>query len=65
MQVVIDQFSEDCAIVELPDRKTALLPRSLIPIEAIVGDILEIHVLVEETKKKRNEIIIRINDLFE
>lgn len=65
MQVVIDQFSEDCAIVELPDRKTALLPRSLVPIEAIEGDILEIHVLVEKTKKKRNKIKTLINDLFE
>lgn len=65
MKFVIDRFEGDYAIVELDDKTIAEIPRILIPKEAKEGDVLEIRVDVEETKKRKNEINNLMDELFE
>ncbi|HEY8464174.1 MAG TPA: DUF3006 domain-containing protein [Bacillota bacterium] len=52
MQVIIDRFEAEYAVVELPDRTTALLAKVLVP-EAREGDLVEIVVNKKATIKRK------------
>ncbi len=57
MRVIIDRFEGDYAVVELEDRSTANLPRSLVPSSAREGDVLVIEIdrNMTEERRKRNQ----------
>jgi len=61
MRVIIDRFEGDYAVVEMEDRSTANLPRSLVPPGAKEGDVL----LIEIDKKATAERKKRIRELME
>ncbi|MEQ8189104.1 MAG: DUF3006 domain-containing protein [Candidatus Eremiobacterota bacterium] len=64
MKVIIDRFEENYAVVELSDKKTVDLPRELIPEGAEEGDVLDITVDYEETKKRKEEIADLVEDMW-
>ncbi len=56
MRVIIDRFEGDYAVVELEDRSTANLPRSLVPLGAKEGDVLVIEIDRNATEERRKRI---------
>lgn len=63
MQVIIDKFEGDFAVVELPDKTTANLPKVLIP-EADEGDVLDISVNKKETEERTKTIRSLMKDVW-
>ena len=63
MQVIIDRFEEDYAVVELPDKNMINVPRILFP-EAQEGDVIKIIVDNEEINKRKEEITALSDNLF-
>lgn len=55
MQVIIDRFEGKFAVVELPDRTMANIPRILLP-EAKEGDVINISIDVAATEVRKNKI---------
>ena len=55
MNVIIDRFEGDFAVVELPDGSFADLPRALVPAGAGEGSVLRIETDAAETEKRRRE----------
>jgi len=65
MRVIIDRFEGDYAVVELEDRSTANLPRSLVPPGAKEGDVLVIEIDKNATKERRKRIQRLIEELWQ
>lgn len=65
MEVIIDRFEGDFAVVELETREMVDLPRKLVPIDAAEGDVLEIRVNKKETQHRRERIEKLCEDLWE
>lgn len=63
MQVIIDKFEGDFAVVELPDKTTVNLPKVLIP-EADEGDVLDISVNKKETEERTKTIRSLMKDVW-
>lgn len=64
MNVTIDRFEGAYAVVELSDRTMVDMPKILIPSNAKEGDIIEIKINSEETKKAKDDIRNLINDVW-
>lgn len=65
MDVIIDRFEGDFAVVELETREMVDLPRKLVPTDAVEGDVLEIKVNKKETESRRKRIEKLCEDLWE
>ena len=63
MKVIIDRFEGDWAIVELDLEKFVSIPRELVP-NAKEGDVVEIIIRKDETKKRKKHINHLVNKLF-
>lgn len=63
MKVIIDRFEGDYAIVELDVGKFVHLPKVLVP-DAKEGDVVEIRVNSDETKKRKEHITQLMDNLF-
>jgi len=59
MQVIVDRFEGNFAVVELPNKEMIDVPLVLFP-DAKQGDVIEIIINHDETNKRKK----RINDLF-
>lgn len=55
MQVIVDRFEGNFAVVELPDKTMINVDRRLLP-GAKEGDVVEIKILQEKTKQRRDAI---------
>ena len=55
MNVIIDRFEGGFAVVELPDKTTANIPRDLLP-DASEGDVVTISVNRAATEERRQRI---------
>ncbi len=64
MKVIIDRFEENYAVVELSDKKTVDLPVELVPEGAEEGDVLDITIDYEETKKRKEETSDLMEDMW-
>jgi hypothetical protein len=64
MQVIIDRFEGNFAVVELEKGKFINLPRLLVP-GAREGDVVDISVNASETAKRRKNIEKLMDNLFE
>ena len=64
MNVIIDRFEGDFAVVELENKKIANMPQQLIPIGAEEGTVLTITINNDETEKRRAGISRLIKDLW-
>ena len=56
MKVIIDRFEGDFAVVEISKTQYANLPKSLVPLQAKEGDVINIELDRAETKKRKEEI---------
>lgn len=65
MKVTIDRFEGDYAIVELDDKRTVDMLKILIPEEAKEGDIIEIKINIEDTKERKKNMKILMEELWE
>lgn len=63
MKVIIDRFENDLAVVEIKEGIYANIPKILIP-NAKEGDVINISIDNEETKKREEEINNLMNQLF-
>jgi Protein of unknown function (DUF3006). len=66
---IIDRFEEEFVVVELETKKLINIEKNKIPIEAIVGDVLNIGnyitVDLKETEKRKKYIEKLTEDLWE
>lgn len=63
MELVIDRFEGDYAILELSLGRFVEIPRELVP-DAKEGDIVKIIVNKESTKRRKKEISDLVDNLF-
>lgn len=64
MQVIIDRFEGEYAVVEIDSGNFVNLPKILIP-DAHEGDVVDIIINTEETSKRSENIQNLMDDLFE
>lgn len=65
MKVIIDRFEGEFAVVELPDRKMVNMPKVLLPKQAREGDVIDIKINIEETKKQNDSIRKLMDEVWE
>ncbi|MCG1011648.1 DUF3006 domain-containing protein [Tepidanaerobacter sp. GT38] len=65
MNLIIDRFEGEYAVVELPDKTLANIPKKALPEEAAEGDIITITVNKRETEKQKEKIRKMADDLWE
>ena len=65
MNLIIDRFEGDYAVVELPDRTFVNIPKKALPEEAKEGDIITITVNKSETERRKDNIRKLADDLWE
>lgn len=53
VQLIIDRFEGNIAIVELADKSIASIPKSVLPPQAKEGDVIRIEVDTVETSKRK------------
>lgn len=63
MQVIVDRIENDMLVLELDVGKTISVPRILIP-DAKEGDIVDITINKEETKKENDKVQKLVDELF-
>lgn len=64
MQVIIDRFEGNFAVVELENKERISMPKSLVPKGAKEGDIIDIVINEALTKKRREQMGNRLKDLW-
>ena len=64
MQVIIDRFEGDYAVVELPNKDMIDVPKVLFP-HAKQGDVIDVIINKKETKKRKKKIANLFNKLKE
>jgi hypothetical protein len=65
MNLIIDRFEGEYAVVELPDKTCVNIPKKALPEEAAEGDIIKIAVNKREAEKRKNKIQKIADDLWE
>jgi len=65
MNLIIDRFEGEYAVVELPDKTLANIPKKALPEEAAEGDIITIAVNKIETAKRKEKVRKMVEDLWE
>ena len=55
LKIIIDRFEGDFAVVELEDKSFVDMPMALVPEGSKEGDVLEIQINQEETKRLKEE----------
>ncbi len=63
MEVIIDRFEGEYAVVEITKGKMVNMPKVLVP-DAKEGDVIKIIVDKEATKKRQEHVKDLVNDLF-
>lgn len=64
MKWIIDRFEGEYAVCELPNGKTADIPRAAIPDNSREGDVIVITIDKSETDKRKEKIDGLMNSLF-
>lgn len=64
MKVTIDRFEGDYAVVETQEKNIFNIPKALLP-HAKEGDVINIEIDEEETKKRTLHIKQMMDDLWE
>jgi ribosome recycling factor len=64
MEVIVDRFEGDYAVVEIAIGKCVNIPRVLVP-DAKEGDIIKIEIEKKETEKRKKYIKDLMNNVFE
>jgi hypothetical protein len=64
-RLIVDRFEGEYAIVELPDKTMINILKTILPDEAVEGDIIEIRIDREETKNRKDQIKNLVNELWE
>ncbi|MBP1927152.1 hypothetical protein J2Z76_003025 [Sedimentibacter acidaminivorans] len=65
MKIIIDRIEENFFVVELENKEMINIPKSIIPTNAKVGDVISIEVDVNETEERKEKIINLMNELWE
>lgn len=65
MNIIIDRFEGNFAVVELEDKRMINMPRELVPEEAKEGDILVIQISLEKTEDLKRKIEEEVEGLWE
>lgn len=64
MNVIIDRFEGDFAVVEIDTAQFVNLPKKLLPPKAKEGDVVSIEINEKETKKREQGIAKLMNDVW-
>ena len=65
MEFIIDRFEGEEAIIEVAIGEFVSIPKILLPISAKEGDVINITINENSTKKRKEHITSLMNDLFE
>jgi len=65
MKIIIDRIEENFFVVELENKEMINIPKSIIPTNAKVGDVISIEVDANETEERKEKIINLMNELWE
>lgn len=65
MNLIIDRFEGEYAVVELPDKSMVNIPKKALPADAGEGDIIQVIVNKSETEKREEEIKKLAQDLWQ
>jgi len=65
MNLIIDRFEGEYAVVELPDKTFVSIPKKAIPEEAKEGDVITVTVNKKETDSRKNRIQRMARDSWE
>lgn len=63
MQLVVDRIEDEYLVVELEDGTIIDIPKEIVP-NAKEGDIIDIYVNEQQTKKRKEEVKKIMDDLF-
>lgn len=63
MKAIIERFEGDIAVIEIDKGNFAHMDRKLLP-DATEGDVININIEKDETKKRKDRISTLMNDLF-
>jgi DUF3006 family protein len=55
MKIIIDRIEENFFVVELENKEMINIPKSIIPTNAKVGDVISIEVDVNETEERKKK----------
>lgn len=64
MKVIIDRIEDEFAVCEFNTKKFVNIPKCIVP-NAKEGDVINIEIDIEETKKRKEKINELINKVFE
>lgn len=64
MNFIIDRFEGDYAVVELENKDMIDIPRTILPVDAKEGDIINISIQETETENQKKRIQDKFNSLF-
>lgn len=64
MNFIIDRFEGDYAVVELENKEMIDIPRTILPVGAKEGDIINISIQETETENQKKRIQDKFNSLF-
>lgn len=64
MKIIIDRFEGEYAVCELPDGSFVQIPAAVLP-GAHEGDVAEIRICGEDTKRRRDVIEEKARRMFE
>lgn len=64
-RIIVDKFEGAFAVVELPEKIFVNMQRVLLPVETKEGDVIDITVNEEVTKKRRERIQQLLDDTRE
>jgi len=64
MNLIIDRFEGEYAVVELPDRSMVNLPKKVLPADACEGDVISITIDKDEIRDRKQKIQKLAEDLW-
>lgn len=64
MQYIVDRFETQFAVIELENKTFVNIPRSALPSNTKEGDVINVEINQEETKKRKEHILKMMNDVW-
>lgn len=64
IRLIIDRYEGNFAIVELADKSTTNIPKSILPPQAVEGDVIKIEVDSEETSNRKATVTKLMEELW-
>lgn len=64
MKMIIDRFEGEYAVVELDNKKFVNIPKEALPPDVKDGDVIEIIIRLDESRRRKERISGLVGDLW-